>query len=154
MCKWEAQGGWLAHGSHLLPCRWNLPSGCYGSAGGEARKAALEEFYNKWKGEPLVILKWVTVQVRSLLRTCARGLSKQPCLGPAARAAWNARKTGCALPTAPQAMSNAPGNVAALRALVEHPAFTISNPNNCYSLFLAFAHSPINFHAGERGREL
>ena len=34
------------------------------------------------------------------------------------------------------------------RELVSHPAFNITNPNNCYSLFLAFARSPINFHAG------
>jgi aminopeptidase N len=44
-------------------------------------------------------------------------------------------------------MSNTPGNVAAVSALVEHPSFNISNPNNCYSLFLAFARSPVNFHA-------
>ena len=35
--------------------------------------------------------------------------------------------------------SNLPGNVAAVEALVEHPAFNINNPNNCYSLFLGFA---------------
>ena len=45
-----------------------------------------------------------------------------------------------------QAGSNAPGNVSAVRALVDHPAFNITNPNNCYSLFLAFARSPVNFH--------
>ena len=42
-----------------------------------------------------------------------------------------------------------PGNVEAIRQLVQHPAFNIQNPNNCYSLFLAFARSPVNFHAGE-----
>ena len=35
----------------------------------------------------------------------------------------------------------------AVRALTKHPAFNISNPNNCYSLFLAFVVSPVNFHA-------
>jgi hypothetical protein len=53
------------------------------------------------------------------------------------------------LPPCLQAMSNAPGNVAAVRALIDHPAFNITNPNNCYSLFLAFARSPVNMHAGE-----
>ncbi len=46
-----------------------------------------------------------------------------------------------------QSSSNAPGNVASVRSLLSHPAFNISNPNNCYSLFLGFATSPVNFHA-------
>ena len=46
-----------------------------------------------------------------------------------------------------QASSNVPGNVDAVRALTKHPAFNMSNPNNCYSLFLAFVMSPVNFHA-------
>ena len=46
-----------------------------------------------------------------------------------------------------QASSNVPGNVKAVQALTKHPAFHISNPNNCYSLFLAFVMSPVNFHA-------
>lgn len=46
-----------------------------------------------------------------------------------------------------QASSNLPGNVAAVKALAQHPAFNITNPNNCYSLFLGFARSPVNFHA-------
>ena len=46
-----------------------------------------------------------------------------------------------------QAMSNTPGNVALVKSLVDHPAFNINNPNNCYSLFLGFARSPVNFHA-------
>ena len=76
------------------------------SAGGAARDEALSAFYEKWKNNPLVLLKWVALQ----------------------------------------AGSNAPGNVSAVRALVDHPAFNITNPNNCYSLFLAFARSPVNFH--------
>ena len=28
------------------------------------------------------------------------------------------------------------------------PSFNITNPNSCYSLFLGFARSPVNFHAG------
>ncbi|GFH14567.1 uncharacterized protein HaLaN_10648 [Haematococcus lacustris] len=48
-----------------------------------------------------------------------------------------------------QAMSNAPGNVSLAKQLVDHPAFNIGNPNNCYSLFLGFARSPVNFHAAD-----
>jgi hypothetical protein len=55
-------------------------------------------------------------------------------------------------PDGSQAGSNTPGNLAAVRELVSHPAFNITNPNNCYSLFLAFARSPVNFHAGESAR--
>ncbi len=36
-----------------------------------------------------------------------------------------------------------------MQRLVDHPAFTISNPNNCYSLFLGFGRSPVNFHAAD-----
>ena len=46
-----------------------------------------------------------------------------------------------------QAGSNVPGNLPAVQALVNHSAFKITNPNNCYSLFLAFLRSPVNFHA-------
>lgn len=46
------------------------------------------------------------------------------------------------------AVSNVPGNVKTVQALVDDASkFTISNPNNCYSLFLAFARSAVNFHA-------
>ncbi len=48
-----------------------------------------------------------------------------------------------------QATSNAPGNLASVRALAAHPAFVITNPNACYSLFLGFARSPVNFHAAD-----
>lgn len=48
-----------------------------------------------------------------------------------------------------QSGSNAAGNVAAVRALVDHPSFNIANPNNCYSLFLGFARSAVNFHAAD-----
>lgn len=48
-----------------------------------------------------------------------------------------------------QAESNVAGNVETVRALMDHPAFNITNPNNCYSLFLAFARSPVNFHAAD-----
>lgn len=47
-----------------------------------------------------------------------------------------------------QASSNVPGNAAHVKALMSHASFNISNPNSCYSLFLGFARSPVNFHAG------
>ncbi|KAL6767073.1 hypothetical protein ACKKBG_A38465 [Auxenochlorella protothecoides x Auxenochlorella symbiontica] len=48
-----------------------------------------------------------------------------------------------------QAASNLPGNTAAVRTLMQHEAVKLSNPNTCYSLFLAFARSPVNFHAAD-----
>ena len=48
-----------------------------------------------------------------------------------------------------QSGSNAPGNTGAVKALVDHPAFAITNPNSCYSLFLGFARSAVNFHAAD-----
>eukprot|EP00955_Chlamydomonas_euryale_P052981 355343-Chlamydomonas_euryale.AAC.8 len=49
----------------------------------------------------------------------------------------------------PQATSNAPGNLELVKSLEEHSAFNIHNPNNCYSLFLGFSRSPVNFHAAD-----
>ena len=74
---------------------------------GPEREAALEEFYQKWAHEPLVVLKWLSLK----------------------------------------AGSNVPGNVQTAQALVAHSAFNIKNPNNCYSLFMAFCRSHPNFHA-------
>ena len=74
---------------------------------GPEREAALEEFYQKWAAEPLVVLKWLSLK----------------------------------------AGSNVPGNVRTAKALVSHSAFNIKNPNNCYSLFMAFCRSHPNFHA-------
>lgn len=76
---------------------------------GPERQAALDAFYQQWKHEPLVILKWLGLQ----------------------------------------AMSNAPGNLQLVQSLVSHPSFNISNPNNCYSLFLGFTRAPVNFHAAD-----
>ena len=52
-------------------------------------------------------------------------------------------------PISMQAGSNREGNLAEVRALAEHPAFEIKNPNCCYSLILAFARSAVNFHAAD-----
>jgi len=47
-----------------------------------------------------------------------------------------------------QAGCSMPGNLSTVRSLMDHPAFQITNPNSCYSLFLGFARS-INFHAAD-----
>lgn len=47
------------------------------------------------------------------------------------------------------ALTYTTGNVKAVRELLEHPAFSITNPNSCYSTFLTFARSPKNFHAAD-----
>lgn len=48
-----------------------------------------------------------------------------------------------------QAGADVPANLGAVRALAEHPAFSVTNPNCCYSLYLAFQRSPVNFHAAD-----
>ncbi|CAK0786230.1 hypothetical protein CVIRNUC_009443 [Coccomyxa viridis] len=48
-----------------------------------------------------------------------------------------------------QAGANVPGNLKNVEKLVEHPAFSIKNPNACYSLFLSFLRSAVNFHAAD-----
>ena len=58
---------------------------------------------------------------------------------PLALLKWLALQAGC----------DAPGNVASARSLADHPAFAITNPNCCYSLYLAFQRSPVNFHAAD-----
>lgn len=73
------------------------------------REAALSEFLEDNKDEPLVLLKWLALQ----------------------------------------AGSDAPGNVAAAKELSSHPAFVPTNPNCCYSLYLAFVRSAPNFHAAD-----
>jgi aminopeptidase N len=48
-----------------------------------------------------------------------------------------------------QATSEKEGNLEEVKALVKHPAFSIKNPNCCYSLLRAFAVSAVNFHAAD-----
>ena len=45
--------------------------------------------------------------------------------------------------------SNTTGNLPSVKELLSHPAFNINNPNSCYSLFLGFTRSPVNFHAAD-----
>ena len=74
---------------------------------GKERQVALDKFYEEWKDDSLVILKWLGLQ------------------------------TG----------SNVNGNLQNVQQLLKHPAVNITNPNTCYSVFLGFARSPVNFHA-------
>ncbi|KAK9846623.1 hypothetical protein WJX81_007796 [Elliptochloris bilobata] len=76
---------------------------------GAERDTALQEFYEAWKGEPLVLLKWIGIQ----------------------------------------AGAHVPGNLGAVKGLLGHPAFALSNPNMCYALFLSFLRSTPNFHAAD-----
>jgi len=48
-----------------------------------------------------------------------------------------------------QAASDAPGNAAVVRQLLEHPLFDIRNPNKVYSLIGGFCGCPVNFHAAD-----
>ena len=41
------------------------------------------------------------------------------------------------------------GNLGAVRGLLAHPAFAMSNPNMCYSMFLSFLRSTPTFHAAD-----
>lgn len=74
---------------------------------GKERQVALDEFYEEWKDDSLVILKWLGLQTSS----------------------------------------NISGNLQNVQQLLKHPAVNITNPNTCYSVFLGFARSPVNFHA-------
>ncbi|CAI7860767.1 unnamed protein product, partial [Closterium sp. NIES-53] len=46
-----------------------------------------------------------------------------------------------------QAASSIPGNVEAVKRLMEHPAFIITEPNKVYSLIGGFTSSAVNLHA-------
>ena len=149
---------------------------CLAEAPGPSRDAALEEYYAANRDKPLNMLKWLAVQVRGAAGAAAgverpwRGVDRARHGGGAAAAA-HARTLpsgagGLALaplppppysdtPNSPapgpptQAGSGAPGNLAAVRSLLKHPAFAITNPNSCYSLFLGFARAAPNFHAAD-----
>ena len=41
------------------------------------------------------------------------------------------------------------GNLGAVRSLLAHPAFAMSNPNMCYSMFLSFLRSTPTLHAAD-----
>ncbi len=73
----------------------------------DKRLHALERFYDKWQGEPLVVDKWLGLQ----------------------------------------AMSRLPNTLVDIKALMQHPAFTIKNPNKVRALLSTFINAnPYRFH--------
>lgn len=62
------------------PRRFPAAGGQLGASPGcvAARKAALEGFFDKWQSEPLVLLKWFTLQVRLDVSSLARAASCNP----------------------------------------------------------------------------
>lgn len=72
----------------------------------EARQQALEQFYQNWQDEPLVVNQWLAVQASSPL-------------------------------------AETPERV---KALLEHPAFDLKNPNKVRSVIGTFAQNAIHFH--------
>jgi len=83
---------------------------CLTDSAGAERERALAMFYEKWKGEALVVDKWFRVQAGSWL----------------------------------------PGTLERVKALTQHPAFDIRNPNRTRSLLHAFAmENPLHFHAAD-----
>jgi hypothetical protein len=211
---------------------------------GAERDAALAEFYEQWKHEPLVMLKWLGIQVwlqeapapagcaqhdsalstqqsaSPLQRRCMSVASAASELSPHASAACERRgRAGCCILlcrdtyccTLPcrmlvccsrrtavqpsmacshherdvhsrpvechtfvavlgssghdcwklcccaltwwawrsQTRSNAPSNLEAVKALEQHSAFSMTNPNSCYALYLGFSRSAVNFHAAD-----
>jgi aminopeptidase N len=70
---------------------------------------ALQQFYDEFTDEPLVIDKWFTLQAAAPVTT-----------------------------------------VAAVRKLMQHPAFTLKNPNRARSLIFAFCNAnPAQFHVAD-----
>jgi len=76
------------------------------------REILLEDFYGRWKNDPLVLDKWFTVQ----------------------------------------AVSSRPDTLGRVRSLMDHPDFSIRNPNRVRSLIGTFCSAnPIGFHAADGG---
>ena len=59
---------------------------------GKERDTALKEFFEKWKSEPLVLLKWIGLQVRCMVArgSCAVRRHEMPCPAPGGK-----RGVGC-----------------------------------------------------------
>ncbi|MWV28708.1 aminopeptidase N [Aurantiacibacter rhizosphaerae] len=76
---------------------------------GIERTNALLDFYNRYKGNALVVDKWFALQAGSMH----------------------------------------PNTIEHVKALAEHPDFTMKNPNRVRSLFMAFAYNPHAFHAAD-----
>lgn len=85
---------------------------CLSHTNDPARQTALDDFYNKWKDDALVLDKWLILQATSEL----------------------------------------PGTLDHVKALTQHEAFNIKNPNKVRSLIGAFASgNPQHFHATDGG---
>jgi len=77
---------------------------------GDAGQRALQQFYQRWSGDQLVLDKWFALQ----------------------------------------AQSSAPDTLARVQALMDHPDFSIANPNRVRALIGAFASgNPLRFHAAD-----
>ncbi len=70
------------------------------------REIVLNEFYDKWKHDPLVVNKWLRVQAGSIL----------------------------------------PNTLQQVKNLMQHEAFSITNPNNVYALIGGFSVNLVRFH--------
>ena len=77
---------------------------------GPERAGALDDFYDRFADDPLVIAKWMTLQ----------------------------------------AISSLPDTLERVTALLDHSAFSITNPNKVHALVGAFANgNPLRFHAAD-----
>ena len=76
---------------------------------GIERTNRLIDFYNRYRGNPLVVDKWFSLQAASLH----------------------------------------PNAIEHVKALANHPDFTVKNPNRVRSLYMAFAGNPHAFHAAD-----
>jgi aminopeptidase N len=77
---------------------------------GPERAAALDDFYDRFADDPLVVAKWMTLQ----------------------------------------AISSLPDTLEQVTALLDHSAFSITNPNKVHALVGAFANgNPLRFHAAD-----
>lgn len=80
--------------------------------GGSPAESALDAFYARWSGEPLVIDKWFSLQ----------------------------------------AISHRPDALERVHALLDHPDFSLRNPNRVRSLIGAFTTgNPVRFHGADGG---
>lgn len=62
---------------------------------------------------------------------------------------WGQVLSACQCCGCAQAGALVGGNLGAVRSLLAHPAFAMSNPNMCYSMFLSFLRSTPTFHAAD-----
>ena len=73
------------------------------------RQQLLDDFYEKWQADGLVMDKWLILQATSSL----------------------------------------PGTLESVRSLLEHPAFSLANPNKVRSLIGAFGSNHVRFHSSD-----